>query len=98
MQWQPLDWSLAMIVMCKDQSLMNRDQEKIYIIHIGVWPSPQKVKLKCGKILNQGTLNQDSTVYYSTYETKTSLIIDVFSGDLYFLLVSSLLCFLYVLI
>jgi len=87
-----------MIIMCKeDRSLMNQDQEKIYIIHIGVWPGSQIVKLKCGKILNQGTLNQDSTVYYSMYETKTGFIIDVFSGDLYFLLVSSLLCFLFVL-
>jgi hypothetical protein len=55
------------------------------------------VELKCVKILNQGTLNQDSIVYYSMYETETSFVIDVFSGNLYFLLVSSLLCFLFVL-
>jgi hypothetical protein len=52
--------------MCKeDKSIMNPDHEKLYIIHIGVWLGPQKVNLKFGKILNQGTLYQQPTVYYS---------------------------------
>ena len=84
--------SLACVMCKEDTFIINQDQEKLYITHLGVWPGPQKVNLKCGKILNQ-----DSTVYYSRYETKTSFVIDVFSGNFYFLLVSSLLCFLFVL-
>jgi hypothetical protein len=31
--------------------------------YIGFWPGPQKINLICRKILNQETLNQDSTVH-----------------------------------